>query len=215
MNLIFLGPPGAGKGTIAVRTREYFQIPHISTGDLFRGHIQNKTDIGKQVQSILASGELVPDQLTIEIVRQRLSEDDTGSGYILDGFPRTIAQAKALEDFTTIQGVLNFELASESIIKRLSGRRIAKESGRVYHIDYNPPKTAGICDETGEALIQRPDDQPEAIQNRLRVYEKQTAPLIDYYRTRDLLLTVDAEPAPEQVFEQVKKILTSLSPASF
>jgi len=210
MNLIFLGPPGAGKGTIAVKTKDYFQIPHISTGDLFRSHIQNETEIGTQVKNILASGDLVPDELTIEIVRRRLSENDTADGYILDGFPRTIAQAEALETFSEIEAVLNFELSNESIIKRLSGRRIAKKSGRVYHIEYNRPKTAGICDESGEPLIQRPDDKPEAIRNRLDVYEKQTAPLIEYYRNKDLLIAVDAEAVPDGVFKQVKEVLSSL-----
>ena len=171
MNLIFLGPPGAGKGTIAAKVKDHFRIPHISTGDLFRAHIREKTELGRQVQAILDQGELVPDEITIEMVRQRLQEGDTDKGYILDGFPRTIKQAEVLQEISEISGVLNFELARESIIKRLSGRRIAKNSGRVYHVDFNPPKVPGKCDETGEDLIQRPDDQPEAISHRLEVYE--------------------------------------------
>jgi len=210
MNLIFLGPPGAGKGTIAVQARDHYKIPHISTGDLFRGHIQGETGIGKKVKSILASGELVPDELTIEIVRQRLKDDDTRNGFILDGFPRTIVQADALEQFSRIDGVLNFELANESIIKRLSGRRIAEKSGKVYHIEYNPPKVPGVCDVSGEPLVQRPDDKPEAIRNRLNVYERQTAPLIEFYREKGLLIAIDAEPSPDKVFEQVKEVLTEL-----
>jgi len=210
MNLIFLGPPGAGKGTIAVRVKENYQIPHISTGDLFRAHINNKTEIGTQVQAILDSGELVPDELTIEMVRQRLQEDDSRNGFILDGFPRTIPQAESLESFAQINGVLNFELSKESIVKRLSGRRIAKKSGKVYHIHYNPPKIEGKCDESGETLIQRPDDKPEAIENRLEVYQRQTAPLINYYKEKNLLITIDAEPSADEVFKQVNEKLESL-----
>lgn len=210
MNLIFLGPPGAGKGTIAVRVKENYQIPHISTGDLFRAHINNKTEIGTQVQAILDSGELVPDELTIEMVRQRLQEDDSRNGFILDGFPRTIPQAESLESFAQINGVLNFELSKESIVKRLSGRRIAKQSGKVYHIHYNPPKVEGKCDESGETLIQRPDDKPEAIENRLEVYQRQTAPLINYYAEKGLLIAIDAEPSADEVFTQVEEKLNSL-----
>jgi len=210
MNLIFLGPPGAGKGTIAVRVKQSYDIPHISTGDLFRAHIHNKTEIGTQVQAILDSGELVPDELTIEMVRQRLQEDDSRNGFILDGFPRTIPQAEALKDFAQIDGVLNFELSKESIVKRLSGRRIAKQSGKVYHIHYNPPKVEGKCDESGEPLIQRPDDKPEAIENRLEVYQRQTAPLINYYAEKGLLIAIDAEPSADEVFTQVEEKLNSL-----
>jgi adenylate kinase len=210
MNLIFLGPPGAGKGTIAVKVRDYFHIPHISTGDLFRSHIREKTELGQRVQAILDRGELVPDEITIEMVKQRLGEGDTGKGFILDGFPRTIVQAETLQNFTHISGVLNFELPRQAIIRRLSGRRIAKASGRVYHIDFNPPKVPGKCDETGEDLIQRPDDQPEAIRKRLEVYEKQTFPLIEFYRSRGLLIPVNAEPDPETVFQDVKNKLDRL-----
>lgn len=210
MNLIFLGPPGAGKGTIAVRVKEHYSIPHISTGDLFRAHIQNQTEVGKKVKAILDSGELVPDELTIEMVRQRLQEGDTEKGFILDGFPRTIPQAESLSSFSRIDAVLNFELSKESIIKRLSGRRIAKQSGKVYHLLYNPPKVEGKCDESGEPLIQRPDDKPEAIENRLAVYERQTAPLIDYYEQKGSLIAIDAEPSADEVFNQVKETLDPL-----
>ena len=210
MNLIFLGPPGAGKGTIAARVKEQYEIPHISTGDLFRAHIQNQTDLGTQVKAILDSGELVPDELTIEMVRQRLQEGDTEKGFILDGFPRTIPQAEALSGIARIDAVLNFELSKASIVKRLSGRRIAKQSGRVYHIHYNPPKVEGKCDETGEPLIQREDDKPEAIENRLAVYERQTAPLIDYYSKKGALIAIDAEPSADEVFTQVKQKIDTL-----
>jgi adenylate kinase len=210
MNLVFLGPPGAGKGTIAAKAREYYGIPHISTGDLFRKHINEETELGRKVKIILDRGELVTDDITIEMVRRRLKEGDVAKGFILDGFPRTIPQAEALKDFADISGVLNFESSEKTIIKRLSGRRIAKKSGRVYHIEYNPPKVAGKCDETGEDLIMRPDDSPESISHRLEVYEQQTAPLIKYYKNLGLLISIDAEPDPDTVFVRVKEMLTEL-----
>ena len=207
MNLIFLGPPGAGKGTIASIVKEAFSVPHISTGDLFRANIKNETELGKQVKEILASGNLVPDEITIKMVENRLKEDDAKSGYILDGFPRTVAQADALKGMSNVDYVINFVLDRETILKRLSGRRVCKSTGRTYHILYNPPKVEGIDDETGEPLIQRDDDKEEAILNRLEVYEKSTAPLIDYYRAENLLVDLDASKSPEEIFEDLKKII--------
>ncbi|WP_020611535.1 adenylate kinase [Sediminispirochaeta bajacaliforniensis] len=211
MRLIFLGPPGAGKGTIAVKVKEAYQIPHISTGDLFREAIANQTPLGKKVKAILDSGELVPDEVTVEMVKERLSRSDVKGGFILDGFPRTTGQADALKAFASVDMVINFVLSEEKIVERLSGRRIAKKSGRVYHVKYNPPAKEGICDESGEPLIQRPDDKPEAIKNRLRVYAKQTAPLIDYYQKEGSLVDIDAAPSPEEVFELVRTALSKLS----
>ncbi|NQT59121.1 MAG: adenylate kinase [Bacteroidetes bacterium] len=207
MNLIFLGPPGAGKGTIAIRIKDIFSIPHISTGDIFRAAIKNETPLGKQVKSILAAGNLVTDQVTIKLVEERLTKDDAKNGYILDGFPRTIPQAEALETFAQIDYVINFEIKREVIIRRLSGRRIAKESGRVYHIIYGPPKREGFCDVSGEPLIQREDDKEEAIINRLNVYQKQTEPLIDYYSAKGLIKNIDAAPSPETVVENLIPLL--------
>ena len=152
MNLIFLGPPGAGKGTIAAIVKDAYKIPHISTGDLFRANIKNETELGKQVKEILASGNLVPDEITIKMVENRLSESDANDGYILDGFPRTIAQADALASMSDVDYVVNFVIERETILKRLSGRRVCKSTGRTYHILYNPPKVEGIDDETGEPL---------------------------------------------------------------
>lgn len=207
MNLVFLGPPGAGKGTIAAVAKDFFDIPHISTGDLFRYNIKNETELGKEVKAILASGELVPDSVTIKMVEDRFTQDDTKKGFILDGFPRTIAQADALSQIKEIDAVVNFVLDRESIIKRLSGRRMCKSTGRIYHILYNPPKVEGIDDETGEALIQRDDDKEDAILNRLDVYQAQTEPLIEYYREKGLLVDIDASKDATQVFEQVKAAL--------
>ncbi len=207
MNLIFLGPPGAGKGTISAIAKDVFSIPHISTGDLFRANIKNETELGKKVKEILASGNLVPDEITIEMVRLRLGEEDAEKGYILDGFPRTIAQADALASMSKVDYVVNFCLDRDTILKRLSGRRVCKSTGRTYHILYNPPKVEGIDDETGEELIQRDDDKPEAILNRLDVYEKSTAPLIDYYKNKGLIVDIDASLSPEDIVENLKKVL--------
>ena len=201
MRLVFLGPPGAGKGTIAAKAKDVYGIPHISTGDLFRENIKNETGLGVRVKSILAAGDLVPDEVTIAMVDQRLKEDDANGGFILDGFPRTIAQADALASMTDLDRVVNFVLDKEAIVRRLSGRRVCKSTGRTYHILYNPPKVEGIDDETGEPLIQRDDDKEEAIRNRLEVYEASTAPLIAYYRDRGLLVDIDASLSPDEVLK--------------
>jgi len=207
MNLVFLGPPGAGKGTIASQAKKHYEIPHISTGDLFRNHIKHETELGKQVKAILAGGDLVPDSITIAMVKERLSEDDAKKGFILDGFPRTIAQAEALKGMTSLDAVVNFELGREQIIKRLSGRRMCKSSGRIYHLIYDPPKKEGVDDETGEPLIQRDDDKPEAIIHRLDVYLKQTEPLIAYYKKAGLLVDIDSSPSPDAVMAQMVSVL--------
>ncbi len=208
MNLVFLGPPGAGKGTMASRLAEEKGIPHISTGDIFRANINNQTELGKKVKSILDSGELVPDELTIELVKDRLAQDDTKKGFILDGFPRTIPQANALDDFATIEKAILFSLSEAEIVKRLSGRRVHKPSGRTYHVEFNPPKVAGKDDVTGEELIQREDDKVDAIRNRLSVYHEQTAPLIDYYQKKDKLVEIDASPSPDEVFSILSEIVS-------
>ncbi len=208
MNLVFLGPPGAGKGTIAKVAKEALGVPHISTGDLFRANIKNETELGKRVKEILASGGLVPDEITIKMVENRLSESDCEKGYILDGFPRTIPQAEALSKMSNVEGVINFVLSEEEIIKRLSGRRMCPSTGRTYHILFNPPKVEGIDDETGEPLIQRDDDKPEAIRHRLELYNEATAPLIDYYKAKgvvlDLICTNDPKETEDNFFALIK-----------
>ena len=208
MNLVFLGPPGAGKGTIAKVAKEALGVPHISTGDLFRANIKNETELGKRVKEILASGGPVPDEITIKMVENRLSESDCEKGYILDGFPRTIPQAEALSKMSNVEGVINFVLSEEEIIKRLSGRRMCPSTGRTYHILFNPPKVEGIDDETGEPLIQRDDDKPEAIRHRLELYNEATAPLIDYYKAKDVVLdlicTNDPKETEDNFFALIK-----------
>ena len=208
MNLVFLGPPGAGKGTIAKVAKEALGVPHISTGDLFRANIKNETELGKRVKEILASGGLVPDEITIKMVENRLSESDCEKGYILDGFPRTIPQAEALSKMSNVEGVINFVLSEEEIIKRLSGRRMCPSTGRTYHILFNPPKVEGIDDETGEPLIQRDDDKPEAIRHLLELYNEATAPLIDYYKAKDVVLdlicTNDPKETEDNFFALIK-----------
>ena len=208
MNMVFLGPPGAGKGTIATQAKVFYSIPHISTGDLFRAEQEKGSELGNKVKSIIASGKLVPDEITIEVVKQRLSHDDTKNGFILDGFPRTIAQADALANIVNIDAVVNFVVDKDAVVKRISGRRFCKSTGRTYHVIYNPPKVEGIDDETGEPLYQREDDKPENVKTRLEVYDASTAPLIEYYRAKGKLVDVDASPAPEVVFDNLKKALT-------
>ncbi|AHC14540.1 adenylate kinase [Salinispira pacifica] len=200
MKLVFLGPPGAGKGTMAGRLSEEKDIPHISTGDIIRGAIRNQTDLGKKVKEIVEAGGLVPDDLTISLVEERLGKSDAREGFILDGFPRTIAQADALKKMTSLDRVINFQLDDEEIVKRLSGRRVHKASGRTYHILFNPPKTEGKDDVTGEDLITRPDDTKQSIEKRLEVYRNQTAPLISYYKEEGILTDLDSSPSPDAVF---------------
>ena len=207
MNIVLLGPPGAGKGTVAALLKKELDVPHISTGDIFRENIKNGTDLGKKVEAIMASGGLVPDDVTCEMVRDRLSKDDTANGYILDGFPRTIAQAEALSGIDDIDYVLNFVLDEEEIVRRLSGRRLCKSTGRIYHIVTNPPKKEGIDDETGEPLIQRDDDKPEAIRHRLEVYKASTEPLIGYYKEQGVLVEVDGDRPVDEVYADVKSLL--------
>lgn len=207
MNVIFLGPPGSGKGTIASKITKELKIPHISTGDLFRAAIKAENDLGLKIKSIIEAGDLVPDEVTIEVVKRRLEESDTKAGYILDGFPRTPKQAEALGSFSDIDTVIDLNLEDEEIIKRLSGRRVCKNCGNSFHIDFVPPKQEGICDDCNGELYTRKDDQIDSIKNRLEVYYSQTEPLKAFYKELNLLKPVDSSPAPTVVLEKVLEIL--------
>jgi adenylate kinase len=207
MKLIFLGPPGAGKGTISDLAVDKLGLPHISTGDLFRAAVKNGTPLGLKVKDIMASGGLVPDELTIELVKERLSRPDVSKGWILDGFPRTIPQAEALEKIASVDSVVNFEVADEIVVGRLSGRRMCKTCGKIYHVKNMPPKKEGVCDADGGPLYIRDDDKEDAIKVRLETYRKSTAPLIDWYGKKGKLLTIDGVGAPAEVLGRFEKAI--------
>ena len=212
MRLILLGPPGAGKGTQAKRVIEEFDIPHISTGDIFRKNIKEKTELGQKVEGLLAEGKLVPDELTIEIVWERLDQEDCKNGFLLDGFPRTIPQAEALDEGLAKRGlkldrVLNIDVDKDSLVKRLSGRRVCPNCGASYHIDNNPPKVEGICDVCQTPVIQREDDKEETVLDRIKVYDSQTKPLVDFYNKQDLVFTVDGTLPIDEI---TNKLVTEL-----
>jgi adenylate kinase len=207
MNLIFLGPPGAGKGTLAAKAVDILKLPNISTGAIFRAAVAAQSPLGLKVQAIMAAGKLVDDETTIELVKERLAQDDAKKGYILDGFPRTIPQAEALAGFSRVDKVVNFDLPDSSVLERLGGRRVCRKCGVNYHVVFNPPKKAGICDACGGEVYIRDDDKPEAISKRLEVYRDQTAPLIDFYRNKGVLVDVDARPEVDKVVENFKKAL--------
>ncbi len=207
MNIVLLGPPGVGKGTYAKRLSERYNIPHISTGDILREEIHKGSELGRQVREYVERGELVPDDIIIQVVKERLRAEDCKKGFILDGFPRTLNQARALDEITKIDVVFNFVAPKEVIIDRLSGRRICSQCGAIYHIKYRPPKKPGICDVCGGKLYQREDDRPEVIETRLEVYKKQTAPLIEYYTKKGLLVDIDASKEIDQVIAQCEEVL--------
>ena len=214
MNLIILGPPGAGKGTQAAFIASEQNIPHISTGDMLREAIKNGTELGLQAKAVMDAGNLVSDELIIELVKERISQEDCKNGFLFDGFPRTIPQAEALqENNVDINGVIEIVIADEEIIKRMSGRRIHLASGRTYHVDFNPPKKPGLDDETGEELIIRKDDEPETVKDRLKVYWTQTQPLIEYYsnfkNASDFkYLAVDGTLTVEEIKNNIKDFLS-------
>ncbi len=200
MKMVFLGPPGAGKGTLAALASKNMGLPHISTGDLFRSAIKNETDTGKKVKGILAEGKLVPDDLTIAIIRERLDADDARNGWILDGFPRTTGQAEALETIAPVDLVVNFDVPDPTILFRLTGRSICKDCGKIYHASTMPPAVPGVCDMCGGSLYVRPDDREEAIRTRLNAYREQTEPLIAWYGSRGRLVTIDGSGSPDAVY---------------
>ena len=197
MRLLLVGPPGAGKGTQAVHLAEHFAIPHISTGDIFRANIKGSTELGLLAKSYMDKGELVPDSVTNDMVADRLTKDDIKNGFLLDGYPRNLDQAKYIDGVLKERGiplqfVLEFQLDNSEIVKRLSGRRVCKSCGAIFHIIFEKPKTEGICDKCGGELYQRDDDKESVIQNRLDIYDAQTAPIINYYKNLGLLKTISA-----------------------
>ena len=207
-----LGAPGAGKGTQAKMIAEKFGIPHISTGDIFRANIKNQTELGKKAKDYLDEGTLVPDELTCDLVVDRIAKEDCAKGYILDGFPRTIPQAEALtkalaKDGGAIDYAIDVDVPDSDIVRRLSGRRVCLKCGATYHTSFNPPREEGICDSCGEALVHRDDDKPETIQKRLDVYHSQTQPLIEYYHEAGCMYKVDGTRSLEEVFASIFAIL--------
>lgn len=215
MNIILMGLPGAGKGTQAAKIIKKYPIPHISTGDMFRLAIKNETELGKEAKSYMDKGELVPDEVTIGIVKERLSQSDAKDGFLLDGFPRTVEQAEALNGImdelgTQIDRTINVEVEEEELMNRLTGRRICEVCGTAYHLVFNPPKESGVCDLDGGKLYQREDDNPETVANRLEVNLKQTAPLLDFYKNQNVLCNVDGLKDIDEVFSEVDEILQDL-----
>lgn len=201
MKCVFLGPPGAGKGTLALEVSKLYEIVHISTGDLFRAAIKNGTGLGKKIKAVIESGALVSDDLTVELLKERLKKDDWKKGFILDGFPRTIAQALALSKLVELDYVINLDISDEEVIERLSGRRVCSKCGHSFHIKFMKPKTEGLCDSCGSSLITREDDKREAIEKRLKTYAEQTYPLIKYYREKGLLVDIDARPSTAEILK--------------
>ena len=212
MVIVMLGAPGAGKGTQADLICAEYNIPHISTGDIFRANIKNGTELGKRAKAYMDKGELVPDELTVEILLDRVAKDDCQEGYVLDGFPRTIPQAEVLDDAlgklsAKVDYAINVDVPDDAIVARMSGRRSCPDCGTVYHIVYNKPAKEGTCDKCGASLVQREDDAEETVRNRLKVYHDQTAPLIDFYEKKGALRTVDGTQDMKQVTDNIFAIL--------
>ncbi len=209
MKLMLLGPPGAGKGTLAKQLSKEHGIPAVSSGDLFRNEAASGSELGLRLKAIMETGELVPDDITVQIVKNRIEAQDAQAGFLLDGFPRTREQAEALANSVTLDKVLNLVVSDQEVIRRLSGRRLCPVCGTIYHVEFMPPKTDEECDQGHGALITRDDDKIDAIRNRLTVYKKQTEPLIRYYSEKGLLHDIDASLPPEDVVRQAKNVLAS------
>ena len=212
MNIVLMGLPGAGKGTQAEKIVEKYAIPHISTGDMFRAAIKEGTELGLKAKAFMDEGKLVPDEVTIGIVRERLSQDDCGKGYLLDGFPRTVPQAEALDSILAelnrpLEHTINVEVEKEELIARLSGRRICKSCGASYHLVFNPPAEEGKCDKDGGELYTRADDNPETVTNRLEVNMNQAQPLLDFYEAKGILTNIDGQQDIAKVFADLDALL--------
>lgn len=208
MYILLMGPPGAGKGTQAEKLTEKYSIPHISTGDMFRSAVKNGTELGKEAKRYMDAGQLVPDEVTIGIVRESLSKSENQKGFILDGFPRTTEQAEALDEILqglsiALNGAIDIVVPDDILIKRATGRRICQSCGATYHIIYNPPKVEGICDKCGGTLYQRDDDKEETVTKRIEVYNKQTRPLIDYYTKQGVYVKIDGTQTIDKVFSDI------------
>ncbi len=215
LNLILFGPPGAGKGTQADRLRQDFGLPFISTGDMLRRNVRDKTDLGLEAQRYMDAGDLVPDGVMVRMAGERLQEDDAQDGFILDGFPRTVAQAEALDRQLAdlgrrVTSALLIDVPDEEVVRRLSGRRVCVKAGHNYHIEFDPPKHEGICDQDGSRLIQREDDQPEVIKNRLSVYHDKTSPLQSFYDGRGLMRRIDGTRDPADVHDHIRAVIATL-----
>jgi adenylate kinase len=215
LNLILFGPPGAGKGTQAERLRKDFELPYIATGDMLRTNVKEQTELGKQAKAYMDAGDLVPDELILAMAGDRLSQDDAQDGFILDGFPRTIEQAEALDAQLSqlgrrVTAALLVDVPDEEVIRRLSGRRMCVKSGHSYHVEFDPPKHEGVCDQDGSRLVQRDDDKPEVIENRLRVYHEKTKPLVDYYDKLGLMRRIDGTREPADVHGHIRAVIATL-----
>ncbi len=212
MNIVLLGPPGVGKGTAAAILSKKHGIPHISTGNMLREAVSKGTDLGKKAKGFMDSGQLVPDELVTDLVKERLEQQDAKKGFILDGYPRTSAQAKALQGFAAVDAVLDFTAPFKTIVERISGRRTCRKCNATYHVRYSPPKKEGVCDKCGGELYQRSDEKPGIITERLKVYEQQNRPLIDYYRNEEILTEIDASyhiDEIEKIIEQCEKAINN------
>lgn len=210
MRMLIMGPPGAGKGTQAARITSFCGIPHISTGDMFRIEIKESTELGKKLKSYLDSGKLVPDEVTVEVIEKRLKQADCEKGFLLDGFPRTIPQAESLDGIlgeTGLDLVINIRVDPGVLLERLTGRRVCRKCGKTYHLLYQPPKEEGSCDNCDGELYQRSDDTRETVSNRLKVYQNQTAPLLDYYGRCGIVREVNGEKSIDDVFQEIKKVI--------
>lgn len=215
INLLIMGKPGAGKGTQAKKILDHFELTHVSTGEIYREEIKKGSYIGQEAKKYLDQGNLVPDKMTNDIVRAVLSTTEFKNGFMLDGYPRTIAQAEALDEMLnkrniSLTAVINVDVDDDIISDRMSGRRVCSNCGETYHLEYHPPKVDGVCDVCGHELIQRPDDLKESVLNRLKIYKNKTQPLLDYYEKKDLLLVIDGEKSSDQVFEDILKKLGEL-----